>query len=129
MKKPEILNEIPRDIISLGSWVFYVLVVVRALIKPYRPFADQLIFAGILLIASQVLIKNNKGYISRSLALVFFTSIFYENIPFAIFASFIFLCIVYFSKQIEKKNSRIFQELIIGLISLAFGYYIPQLIS
>jgi|SRR3989344_1181578 len=128
MKRLEILKELPRDVISLGSWVFYALVVIRALIKPYRPFADQLIFAGILLIASQFLIKNQKGYVSRSLVLVFFTSLFYENTPFTIFSSLIFISIVYFSKQIEKKNSKILLELIIGLVSLAFGYYLPKLI-
>ena len=50
MVKKNWKKETARDFLGLSSIIFFLLVVARALIKPYRPFVDQMIIAGIVLL-------------------------------------------------------------------------------
>jgi|TARA_Y100000310_G_scaffold239607_1_gene243274 hypothetical protein len=116
-------KEIARDVLAFGSIVFYVLVIVRALIKPYRPFVDSLVVAILVLIVLYIFIKNYDTYIARGFVLAFFTSIFYQDRLFSIFASFLFLGLIFSSYYIGTEKSKILKGLIFGAISIAIGYY------
>jgi hypothetical protein len=116
-------KEISRDVLAFGSIVFYVLVVVRALIKPYRPFVDSLVVAILVLIILTVFIKNYDAYIARGLVLAFFTSVFYQDILFTAFAIFLFFGLIFSSYYIGTEKSKIFKGLILGAVSVAVGYY------
>jgi hypothetical protein len=116
-------KEIARDVLAFGSIVFYVLVIVRALIKPYRPFVDSLVVAILVLIVLYIFIKNYDTYIARGFVLAFFTSIFYQDRLFSIFASFLFLGLIFSSYYIGTEKSKISKGLIFGAISIAIGYY------
>jgi hypothetical protein len=116
-------KKIARDVLAFGSIVFYVLVIVRALIKPYRPFVDSLVVAILVLIVLYIFIKNYDTYIARGFVLAFFTSIFYQDRLFAIFASFLFLGLIFSSYYIGTEKSKILKGLIFGAISIAIGYY------
>jgi len=77
-------KEFARDFLALGSWVFFVLVIARAAIEPYRPFIDQVILAGVLLVVIGLIFKGKKfydPYVARGLVLVIFTTI-ESPIPF-----------------------------------------------
>jgi hypothetical protein len=48
-----------RDFLALGSWVFFILVLARALIKPYRPLVDQVFIAGVVLVIAVFILKHD----------------------------------------------------------------------
>ena len=116
-------KEIARDILAFGSIVFYVLVLVRALIQPYRPFVDSLVVAILVLIVLSIFIKNYDTYIARGFVLAFFTSVFYQDILFTIFAVFLFIGLIVSSYYIGTGKSKILKGLILGAVSVAVGYY------
>ena len=121
-------NEAARDILALGSWVFYVLVIGRALIKPYRPFADQIIIAGVLIILAGLVFRDFDGYVARGLVLVTFTIIFYNSLIYAIFAIAIGLLLLLSSYFYENSIKKISYGMIVGLLGIVAGYYLPGLI-
>ena len=87
MKKKKIWKrELARDFLSLGSWVFYLLVLARAAIELYRPFVDQIIIGGIFLLILQIAWRQMDGYTARGIVLIYFTSEFYQSYLFTIFA-------------------------------------------
>lgn len=117
-------KEICRDFFSLGSWVFYALVVFRALIKPYRPFSDEVIIAAVVLLLINIFIKEYDGYTARGLILVVFTIIFYQNKTFSIFAVLVFIGLIVSSYIVGNSRSRIIKGLIIGIICAVVSYYL-----
>ena len=116
-------KEIARDVLALGSWVFYLIVIARALIKPYRPFADQIIIAAIVLILIGLVYKNWDGYVARALVLVVFTTIFYQSMIYGIFVSLVGMVLIYSSWYVGNTSKKIFYGLVVGVISIVVGYY------
>jgi len=127
MKNKDWKQTLARDVLALGSWVFYFLVIARALIKPYRPFADQLIIAAIILVVINLFIKNYEGYTSRALILVVFTSLFYKDNLFTSFAALIGLGLIASSYYTGNDKNKIIKGILIGLIATLIGYYLPNL--
>ena len=117
-------NEVARDLLSFGSWIFYLVILARALIEPYRPFVDQMIITGIFLIIIGIFNKKYDYYISRGLVIAFFTSIFYNDIKFSIFVSIVFLSMIYSSFLINASKKRIIYGLIIGIVGILLGYFL-----
>ncbi len=120
-------KEICRDFISLGSWVFYALVVFRALIKPYRPFSDEIIIAMIILLLMSIFIKDYDGYTAKGSILLFFTIIFYQNNRFSMFAILVFLGLLASSYIVGNSRSRIIKGLLIGIFCILISYYLAGL--
>ena len=119
-------KELSRDFLALGSLVFYILVIARAIIKPYRPFVDQLIIAGILLIFIGFIFRrhewNEGGYIGRGLVLVVFTILFYEDKIFTGFAIAAMIGLIYSSYNLNKSWKNILRGLLIGSICSVVSY-------
>ena len=116
-------KEISRDVLAFGSIVFYVVVLARALIKPYRPFVDHLIVAILVLVILYFFIKDFDSYIARGFVLAVFTSIFYQDLLFTSFAFLVFFGLVFSAYYIETERLKIVKGLIFGAISVAVGYY------
>ena len=118
-------KEVARDLLALGSWVFYILVIGRALIKPYRPFADQIIIAGLIVIILGLVFRrfDFDDYVSRGLVLIFFTSIFYESLVYTLFASAVGMLLVFSSYFIERDAKRIIIGFIISGLAIFAGHY------
>lgn len=123
MDKKEWKRELARDFLALGSWIFYVLVLARSAIRPYRPFVDQLVIAGILLIILVFAFKNHEGYVARTLVLVWFTIIFYNDLGFSVFAVLAFLGVVVSSRYIGRDWKKIVFGVLVGLVAVVVGYY------
>jgi hypothetical protein len=109
-------KELARDFLAFGSWVFFVLVIARAAIKPYRPFVDQMIIAGFLLLIIGFVLKkfDIDYYISRGLVLVIFTSIFYEDNLFSFFAILVMIGLVFSSYFVRNSLKRVGLGLVVG---------------
>jgi hypothetical protein len=121
-------KEAARDVLALGSWVFYVLVIGRALIKPYRPFADQIIIAAVVVLLIGLIFKNFEGYVSRCLVLVVFTSLFYNSMIYTIFAVIVGLLLLVSSCYIGNDVRKISYGLVVGLVGIVAGYYLSLFI-
>jgi hypothetical protein len=120
-------KEVARDVLALGSWIFYLIVIVRALIKPYRPFVDQMIIAGVVLLVLGFLIKESDGYLARGLVMVVFTSIFYKDDLFTGFVTLVFIGMIASSRYVGNSFRKIIIGLIIGAVSVGAGYYVAGL--
>ena len=121
-------KEFFRDIIALGSIVFYLIVLARALIQPYLEFVYQLVISLIVLSLLSFLIKDSDNYLARMLILVIFTSLFYNDKIYTYFVSFIFLLAIYSSYYLENSKEKIIKGLVLGIISSLIGYYLTNLI-
>lgn len=125
MGKKDWKREAARDVLALGSWVFYFLVIGRALIKPYRPFADQVIIAGMVLIILGFVLKDSENYIARGLVLVVLTGIFYGSFIYNVFVGIVFLMMLFCSFFIGNSIWRIVKGAIVGGVSVLIGLYLP----
>ena len=119
-------KETARDFLALGSWIFFILVIGRALIKPYRPFVDQVVIAGLILLIVGFLIKNYDGYLAKGLVLVVFTILFYEDNVFTVFAILAMVGLVISSYFITKDKVKIIKGLVIGAVSVGVAYYLAN---
>ena len=116
-------KEMARDVLALGSWVFYVLVIGRALIKPYRPFVDQLVIAAFVLVVIGFFISKVDWYVARGLVLAVFTILFYEDAVYSGFAVVASVLLIVSSKYVGTDWKRILLGLGIGVIAVLAGYY------
>jgi hypothetical protein len=122
-------KEIARDVIALGSWVFYLLVIARMAIKPYRPVLDQVVIAGIVILLIGLIWRKREfnEYISRGVVLVVLTSIFYESLIYTWFVSLVGIGLLWAAWYLDGDWKKIVFGLLIGLIALGIGYYVPGL--
>ena len=69
-------KELTRDFLALGSWVFFVLVLIRILILPTRYiYLTHLIVAGVLILIIEIFVRGKIDYyISRAAVLGLFTT-------------------------------------------------------
>ena len=119
-------KQLSRDILAIGSWVMFFLVLIRSAIEPYRPFLDQMIVVGVLLVIAEIFIKTYDGYSARTIAMAVFTSLFYRDLPFTIFVSIIGFLIIYSSFKINKKE-KLIVGIIIGIVASLIGYFLSQI--
>ena len=115
-------REFARDFLSVGSIVFYILVLARALIQPYRPFVDQLVVSLVVLMVISLFVKYD-GYVARGLILVFFTSVFYNSNLFTWFAVVVFLGLMISSYYLRKDKRSLIKGVVFGIVSVLVGYY------
>ncbi len=118
-------KHILRDILAIGSWVMFLLVLMRSAIEPYRPFLDQMIIAGVFIIILELLSKEFEGYSARVVAMTIFTGLFYKDIPFAIFATIIAMCVIATSTKI-KGTKRTAIGTVIGLAISGIAIFISE---
>ena len=116
-------KEMARDVLALGSWVFYVLVIGRALIKPYRPFVDQLVIAAFVLVVVGLFVSKVDWYVSRGLVLAIFTILFYESRNYTYFAIVASVLLIVSSKYVGTDLRKILFGVVVGTIAVFAGYY------
>lgn len=127
MKTGNWKKELARDFIALGSWVFYILVIGRILILPYRwPFLYHILIAGALILILNIFVKKTPidYYVSRATVLGFFTSLFYKNNIYNGFVIIIFLGLLLSSWYIGDDLKKTGFGFLLGLVSIGFGFLI-----
>lgn len=117
-------KEIARDLLALGSIPFYFIVIIRAIIGKYTPFVYQLVIALLVLVVLSLIFKNSNQYIARMLVLVVFTSLFYKEMLFTIFASLLWLFMIVSTLYLKVKSKEIVKGVFFGIISTTAGYYL-----
>jgi len=117
------LKETARDLIALGSIPFYFLVVIRAIIGKYNAFIYQMVISAIAIFILYFIIKNSNLHVARSLVAVVFTSMFYKEAIFTIFASFVWVLLLISAYYIKRNVGFVLRGIIIGIVSSVVGYY------
>ena len=117
------IKEIARDLLALGSIPFYLLVVIRAIIGKYNIFVYQMLIAALAIFILYFLVKDSNLHIARSLVTVIFTSLFYNEMLYTVFASLIWILLVVAAYYIKRNSWHVSKGIIIGIISSLAGYY------
>lgn len=125
--KREILKETARDIIALGSPVFFILVIARIFLLSNFAYLSEFIISGILFIPLMYFLKANI-YSGLGLIVLIFTGIYYDNLNFAIFAAFIYILLVVSLICLKEDKTKVIKGIILGLVSAGVGYYLVKLI-
>jgi hypothetical protein len=120
-------KEIARDIISLGSIVFYFLVIGRALVGPFWVFLTFLCSAASVLLIIYFLQRDFESYLARGIILAIGTSYFYGDFIFTLFAAAVYILMIVSSSFLGSSISKIIKGIIFGLISTSTGYLIAEI--
>lgn len=121
--------EIARDSMAFGSILFYLIVLARSTIGEYMIFVYQLLIAIIILILSSFIVKNANHHLARAFVIVVFTSIFYKDTFFTIFAFLLWFFMILAAFYIKEKKESIAKGIILGIIAALVGYYLSLIIS
>jgi len=120
-------KEIARDSLALGSILFYAIVIIRAIVGEYLPFVYQLVIAIIVLFLLSRVIKGDQ-YLARGIILFVFTSLFYNDKMFTIFAFTLLVILIVSLNYLKVKRNVILNGLLLGIISTVIGYYLSPLL-
>ena len=121
-------KEIARDLMAFGSIPFYFIVLIRSLIGEYLIFVYQLLIAIAILTASSFIIKDTNHHLARALVIVVFTSIFYNDIPYTIFAVLLWITMIVAAFYIKLEKKSIYKGIILGIIATIISYYLSLII-
>jgi len=121
-------KEIARDIISLGSIIFYLLVSARALVGPFWIFFTFLCTSALILIIINFIHKEFEKYIARGIILAIGTSYFYSDLIFTLFAVLVYILMIFSSYYLGNSKIKIIKGIIFGLLSAGAGYFAAVLI-
>ncbi len=124
-------KEIARDVLALGSLPFYLIVIIRAIVGKYRPFVYQMVIALVTIIILAYLFKKTDQYVARAIPIVFFSSIFYNELLYTIFACLMLVVLIISSSYLLKPKLRIrtiVKGIVIGVFSTIVAYYLTPLL-
>ena len=119
-------REIARDSLALGSILFYFIVFIRAVIGEHALFIAQTVIAIIVLFLLSRVIKGDH-YLARGLTLFVFTSLFYNDKLFTIFAFVLIVILIVSLNYLGVKRNVILNGLLIGIVSTAVSFYLSPL--
>lgn len=116
-------KELARDLLALGSPIFYLLVFARAIVGPYPVFVNQILVAGVLIFLGAAAFRTRVDwYVVRAGILAWTTTLFYAHDGFTIFVLATFIAVMMSAYHLQKNLSRIIWAIIavivIGLISV-----------
>lgn len=117
------LRETARDLLALGSIPFYFLVVVRAIIGKYDIFVYQMLIAALVIFIFYFIVKKPDLHVAMSFAAVVFTSLFYKEMIFTIFAFLVWALLVVSAFYIKGGMGSVIRGIIIGIMGSLAGYY------
>lgn len=123
--KKTVLKEIARDLMALGGVPFLVLVLVRVfMVDNYREVFN--IAAAVILVVIVSFIMKNVDYHAAIIPiLVIFTSIFYNDNLYTIFAVVVGIAaIVMIRLYLKKKN--IYKSAVLGILCSIASYFIAM---
>ncbi|MCH8003330.1 MAG: hypothetical protein IH934_01765 [Nanoarchaeota archaeon] len=121
--------EIARDSMAFGSILFYLIVLVRSLIGEYLVFVYQLLIALIILIISSFIIKNANHHLARAFVLVVFTSLFYKDNFYTIFAGLLWIFMIGSAFYIKENKKSIYKGIVLGIIAALVSYYLSLVVG
>lgn len=119
-------KELAHDLIALGSYPFYFLVVLRAIIGKSTPFIAQLLIALVALFFLTFFIKKPNLHIARSMILLVFISLFYIEPLFTVGAALVWFSIIISAIFLRTKRTEISHGILAGGLSSLVGYFLTK---
>lgn len=122
MKTQIFLRETARDLIALGSPIFFLLVLARIFLISNYSYLSQFVFAGILFFPLAYFFKANI-YSGLGLIILIFTTLYYNEIKFTIFAIFLYLLLIVSLFYLKKEKIKITKGIIFALVSSGISWF------
>lgn len=119
---------VARDLIALGGLPFYFLIIVRASIGDYPYFLSHVVIALPAVYLFSRIVTGTNLHIARALILVVFTSLFYEDLPFTVFTSLVWILMILSLYYLKVRGSEIAKGIVAGAVSVAISYLLTMLI-
>lgn len=117
------IKSVARDVLALGSWVFFLIVLARMATGPFRPVLDKTLIAGVFVLIVFVFWKGFDSYVSKGLILVYFTSVFYESLIYMVFVSIIGIGLIWSAWFVEGDFKKIMGGFFVGVLGVLIGEY------
>ena len=117
------INETARDLIALGGIPFFILVIARVWLISKEYYQFQFIFGGIIFLILMFLFKSNI-HSGLGLIVLIFTTIYYNNLNFGIFASLAYCLLIFSLIYLKKDKKEILKGILFGGISSSISYYL-----
>ena len=122
-----IIKEIARDSLAFGSIPMFIIVAARSTVGSYYVFLYQILLAGLILFILSYFFKS-QNHLARSILLFIFTILFYDDIKYTIFASFLLILIFSSVVYLKYPKKQIIFGIMNGLISSGISYYVLKII-
>ena len=103
---------------------FYFIVVIRAIIGEFKPFIAHLAFGLVIYYFLSRFIKPSDPHIARGLILLIFISFYYQVLLFTIFATLLWLVMLWAQSTRNIKWNTLLGGALLGIISSALSYYL-----
>jgi len=118
-----IINEVARDSLAIGSIPMYIIVAARSAVGGYYSFVYQILLAGLILFILSLFLKS-QNHIARGLILFAFTSFFYNDKIFTAFAAVLVILVLVSLFYLKYSRKHILTGIIFGELSSLLSYYI-----
>ncbi len=124
-------KEFARDTLALGSIPMFIIVAARSSLGQYMNFTYQILLAGFILFLFFLISKSLSPqlHLARAIILVIFTSLFYYQKIYTIFASVLLLLILGSLIYLKYETKKIILGILFGLASSGASYYLIRLIG
>jgi uncharacterized membrane protein len=119
----ELVKEISRDLLALGGIPIYFLAMARSLIGEYYIYTYQLLLGLVIITLVSLFVKSNL-HLARSLVVLVFSTIFYNDFKFTIFASFIWVLLIGSTLYLKQDKNLILKGIVLGIIVSLVSYYV-----
>ncbi|MEK6842642.1 MAG: hypothetical protein AABX84_02405 [Nanoarchaeota archaeon] len=125
MKIENFLKESARDIIAFGSPIFFILVLARIFLLSNYSYLSQFIIAGILFLPLIYFFKANI-YSGFGLIVLIFTTLYYNEVRFTIFAVFLYLLLIASLFYLKKEKLEIIKGIFFGAVSTGISWFLVE---
>ena len=125
MKLDNFLKESARDIISLGSPIFFILALARISITDNYSYLAKVALAGFLFLSLVYFFKANIR-IGFGIIIVVFLSLYYNDLMFTIFASIIYILAIVSLFYLKEDKKRIIRGIIFGAVAMGISWFVVE---
>ena len=116
------LKELARDTVALGGAPFVILVLARIAILEDWVYFSKIFFAVAIFVAITILTKSNL-HSGLAIIVLIFLSIHYNHLPFAVFASLVYISMLASLVYLRNDKWKVFWGVVFG-ISASLGSWI-----
>ncbi len=120
--KTEYFKEAARDLIALGSPIFFIVVLARVATLSNLEYLSQFIIAGILFYTFTILLKTDKRA-GLGVVLLIFITIYYDSPGFTWFARIVFILFIGALYYLKIEKLEIAKSIALGVIATGISYY------
>ena len=119
-------SESARDIISLGSITFFILVLARVYLLNNPEYFNQFLFSGTIFLVLCFIFKLNL-YSGLGLIVVVFTSLYYSEMTFSVFGSIAYILVIVSLLYLKYNTKKVFLGILAGMVGIGITYLLTYL--